>query len=170
MNDPSTSPTRKKRSILIRDYRPQDRAAFEALNRWWLEKWFAVEPYDAALFAAPEEKILLPGGAIYMAELDGEVAGTCSLVRMPEEEELAYELSKMGVFEPYSGLGIGRALTQHAIADAWRRGAGRVVIYSNTRLEAAIALYRSVGFTEVVMSNADKAKYRRGNIKLVLVL
>ncbi len=150
----------------ITPYTPADRDAFEQLNRWWVEKYFSVEPTDMVLFAEPERLIIEPGGAIFMARLHDESVGACALMRMSKEPGKVYELLKMGVAETMQGKGIGRGLLLHALADAGSRGADKVIIYSNTLLTSAITLYRSVGFVEAPLSKADRKRYQRVNIKL----
>ena len=46
-------------------WRPDLRAAFERLNREWIERWFAVEDADREMFADPEAQIVEPGGQIF---------------------------------------------------------------------------------------------------------
>ena len=99
-----------------------------------------------------------------MAEVDGESVGTCALMKCPYG---AYELAKMAVAPAAQGRGVGRALGEAAITRARALGAPRVELLSNTILEPALALYRSLGFVEVPLPKTD---YRRANIKMVLEL
>lgn len=146
----------------------RDRAAFRELNLAWIERWFAVEPRDRYELDEPEEHILDPGGAVFLAELTGdggpaEIVGACALMRDAD----SFKLAKMAVAPAARGLGIGRALA-HAVIDRARTlGATRVELYSNTVLVPAIALYRSLGFAEAPLPAND---FRRANIRMVLPL
>jgi ribosomal protein S18 acetylase RimI-like enzyme len=65
------------------------------------------------------------------------------------------------------GKGTGRRLAEAAVARARAMGAERVELFSNTVLEPAISLYRSLGFVEVSLDNAE---HMRSNIRMVLRL
>ena len=147
--------------------RADHRAAFRDLNLAWIERYFVVEPRDRHELEDPEHPILAGGGAIFMAEAqdgDAPVLGPCAIVVEPDG---ASELVKMAVHPDARGRGVGRLLGEAAIAAARARGAPRVELLSNTRLEPAIALYRALGFVEVPMPATE---YARANIKMVLPL
>ena len=155
----------------IRDYTrgsDSDRAAFRDLNLAWIEQHFAVEPRDHYELDEPDEHILDPGGCIFLADLlvDGaptEIVGACALMR----DRAGFKLAKMAVAPRARGLGIGRALAEAVIARARELGASELELYSNTVLEPAIALYRSLGFVEVPLPRND---FRRSNIRMLLSL
>ena len=63
----------------IVDYRPELAADFQRLNREWIERWFKLEPLDAAVLADPQGAILDGGGAVFFALIDGAAIGTCAL-------------------------------------------------------------------------------------------
>lgn len=151
-------------AVRIVDYEPRHRDHFRALNLAWITEYFAVEEPDRWQLDDPESHILRNGGHIFMAESDGEVLGTCALIR---EWDGSFELAKMAVAPSARGRGVGRALAEAAIAKARTLGASRVELLSNTVLEPAIRLYRSLGFVEVPLPATD---YRRANIKMALEL
>src|SRR4051794_9435354 len=62
-------------------YRPEWRGAFERLNREWIETWFTLEEADRETFRDPVGKILTPGGQIFFVVEEGEVVGTCAVLR-----------------------------------------------------------------------------------------
>ena len=150
--------------VRIVDYRPHHHESFRALNLAWITRYFSVEDADRQALDDPETGILHPGGAIFMAEVDGELVGTCALLKCADR---AYELAKMAVAPTAQGRGVGRALGEAAIVRARWLGASRVELLSNTLLAPALALYRSLGFVEVPLPRTD---YRRANIKMVLEL
>jgi len=153
-----------RHGVRVIDYLPHHHESFRALNLAWITKYFVVEDADRKALDDPENNILQPGGAIFMAEADGEVVGTCALMRCPDG---SYELAKMAVAPFAQGRGVGRALGEAAIARARSLGAPHVELLSNTVLAPALALYRSLGFAEVPLPRTD---YRRANIKMVLDL
>ena len=153
-----------RHDVHVIDYKPHHHESFRALNLAWITKYFAVEDADRKALDDPESNILQPGGAIFMAEFDGELVGTCALMKCADG---AYELAKMAVSPSTQGRGVGRALGEAAITRARSLGAPRVELLSNTILVPAIALYRSLGFVEVPLPRTD---YRRANIKMVLEL
>jgi GNAT superfamily N-acetyltransferase len=74
-----------------------------------------------------------------------------------------YELAKMAVTDAFQGKGIGKALIEHCIREAAALGAKTLILYSNTKLTAAINLYKKYGFTEIP---AGDSHYVRSNIKM----
>ena len=150
--------------IRLAPYAPEHRAAFRELNLEWISTYFEVEAEDRRVLDDPEREILAPGGAIVVA-LDGDVpVGTGALIATGPHE---YELAKMAVTERARGRGIGRAICQALIALARERGAHRVELLSHRSLDAALGLYRAVGFVEAPLGPAP---YRRANIRMVLDL
>lgn len=150
-------------TIQITDYRPEDQPWFENLNREWIEKYFRMEPVDLQILTQPEENIINTGGAILMARHQGSVLGTVGLRFV---EPGVYEFTKMSVAPAYRGSGIGKALSDAAIARARALGARKIVLYSNRKLEPAISLYRKLGFVEVPVDGP----YVRSDIKMELAL
>lgn len=144
-------------------YRPEHQPWFEKFNRTWIEKYFRMEPIDFEVLQNPEEYIINKGGAILMASYNKEMAGTVALKFV---EPGVYEFTKMAVEERFRGLKIGEALSVHAIKIANELRAHKIILYSNTILEPAIALYKKLGFTEIPLDGP----YKRSNIKMELVL
>jgi ribosomal protein S18 acetylase RimI-like enzyme len=149
--------------IAIRKYMPADQPWFERLNRAWIEQYFQMEPVDVMVLRDPEQFILDKGGKILMAVCDETVVGTVALKFV---EDGVYEFTKMAVDDHYRGRGIGLALAEAALDVAHLLEAKRVILYSNTRLKPAIALYRKIGFKEVPVD----AVYKRSDIKMELSL
>ncbi len=124
-------------------FRDEYAPAFDRLNRAWLSRYFTVEPLDEEYLSDPRGKILARGGEIFFALLDGTVVGTCAAT--PEGPE-SFELMKLGVTPEAQGRGVGRALVTRVLAYTRERGARRVVLWSASRLPAAVSLYQSLGF------------------------
>jgi N-acetylglutamate synthase-like GNAT family acetyltransferase len=105
------------------------------------------------------------GGAILMASHDGELVGTCALIR---HSGTVIELAKMAVDEAHQGRGIGRELCLRALDRARRLGATTVFLLTSPRLAAAIHLYRTVGFTETETAPVEHPGFRRRSIVMQL--
>lgn len=147
----------------IRIYEAKDQPAFESLNRQWIEKYFRMEAPDYEILENPDEYILGRGGNIFMAFWGDTTVGTVALKLVSSK---TFELTKMAVLETFRGKKVGRALAENAIAWAGRSGAEKIVLYSNTMLDAAIALYRNLGFKEIPVDGP----YERTNIKMELTI
>lgn len=147
--------------LQIKTFRSPDQPNFEALNRQWIEKYFRMEPLDYEILQDPAKHILQGGGNIFMAFWNGKPVGT---VAMKVLSPKTFELTKMAVHEDFRGKKIGRALAENAIAWAKDSGAEKIVLYSNTMLDSAIALYRNLGFQEIPVDGP----YQRTNIKMEL--
>ena len=142
------------------------RQLFRDLNVAWVQRWFTMEPADYEVLDYPQENIIDSGGAILMAKLDGEVVGTCALIKVNSH---LFELSKMAVAEKARGSGIGRQLGQAALEKARKLGAKKVKLYSNDILKPALRLYQKLGFQHVSL-DARAEKYARSNVKMEIDL
>lgn len=149
--------------LTILDYKPEHQPWFEKFNRDWIEEFFTLEPLDVKVLKNPDQYILATGGAIIMASVDKEIAGTVGLRYL---EPGVFEFTKMAVDKKYRGLKIGQALADAAISKAKALGVAKIILYSNTRQVPAIALYRKLGFVEI----HNDGLYERGNIKMELAL
>jgi ribosomal protein S18 acetylase RimI-like enzyme len=149
--------------IQITMYEPKYQPAFEALNKAWIEKYFWIEPIDVAVLQNPEENIIAPGGEILIALVDNQPVGVVALKRV---SETVLEFTKMAVDEKFQGRKIGEKLAIVAIATAKVMKATKIILYSNTKLVAAIQLYRKLGFVEVELDGP----YKRSDIKMELIL
>lgn len=115
---------------------------FVRLNRAWIEQYFSLEEADHELFKDPQ-KIVRDGGQILFAGLGDKIVGTCALVKKGKN---SLELAKMAVDEAYRDRGIGRKLMAAAVEAAIETGAEALVLETNSKLAAAVALYRKFGF------------------------
>ena len=154
--------------MIVRDYLPSDANAFRDLNLAWVEAFFTVEAEDRAQLDDPQKHILDKGGAILMAELDGAAVGTVGLV--PGHGVGVLELIKMSARSDLKGRGIGRALMDAAIAKARDMGATKIWLETNTKLEAALALYRKSGFRQLGGDEVTPTPYDRCDCQMLLEL
>lgn len=155
---------REQKAIEIIDYTSEFHDDFKRLNYEWIEKYFQLEEADHQSLCYPDEKILNPGGHIFMARHKGAIIGTCALIKINDN---TYELAKMAVTEQSKGKGVGWLLGQAAINKARELKAETVFLESNTILEPAINLYRKLGFRKVV---GQPSPYQRCNIQMELKL
>jgi len=128
-----------------------------------------VEAKDRKQLESPED-CLSQGGEIFFAliETEGsdsrgskvEVAGTCALYYV---EPGVYELAKMAVAPEFQGQGLSRRLMTATEQWAVRKGARKIILYSNDSLKPAMALYHSEGYQEIEMGPTD---YERCNIAM----
>jgi GNAT superfamily N-acetyltransferase len=152
--------------VVLRDYRAKDQPAFRQLNVDWIARYFTLEPADLKALDHPQEYILAPGGAILLAEIAGEVVGTCALLRMPETG--SYELAKMAVSPAVQGRQIGFLLGQAALQRVRELGGRRVYLESNSVLTPALNLYRKLGFQP--LAQPRPSPYARADVQMELLL
>jgi putative acetyltransferase len=134
---------REVRDIEIVPFAAEHGDAFYALNRAWLDAHGLYEPPDEPQLADPENEIIVPGGAVFIALRDGEVVGTSAVAPHGADE---VELLKLTVSESARGSGLGRRLVERCIEYARHTSARRMVLVSSTKLGAAVRLYESLGF------------------------
>ena len=138
---------------------------FARLNYAWIERYFSIEAEDTRVLGDPRTHILDPGGEIFFVLVDDEVAGT---VAMTPHAPGVFELAKMAVDPGWQGQRLGHRLMDACIEFAKHRGASEIVLVTNDRLDAALALYRSAGF-EALTTLSDR-RYARGNLQMRLRL
>jgi ribosomal protein S18 acetylase RimI-like enzyme len=151
-------------SIEIIDYAPAYQPDFERINKQWVEAFFSLEEFDRNQLGNPKEYILDKGGAILFAKEGKQILGTVGLVKAGDG---AFEMIKMGVSPEARGRGIGRLLGRAVLERARQLGGSKVVLYSNSKLEAALGLYRNLGFREIPLGCSQ---YGRCNVKMEIDL
>ncbi|HMG94256.1 MAG TPA: GNAT family N-acetyltransferase [Chryseolinea sp.] len=149
--------------ITMLDYTSFYQPWFEKLNRHWIEQYFWMEPIDVAVLQDPDGYIIKKGGAILMACVDEEIAGTVALKYV---EPGVYEFTKMAVDEKFQGQKVGLALAEAALQKAKSLGAEKIILYSSTKLIPALSLYRKLGFIEIPLDGP----YKRSDIKMQLII
>ena len=146
--------------IEIIPYSDDLKEAIKILNYEWLEKYFRVEQCDIQSLSNPKEEIIDKGGFIFYAKLNDEIVGTASLLKKTED---VFELGKMAVSEKAQGHKIGTLLLEHCLQFAKQKQIKTLILYSNTKLNSALHLYRKYGFLEIKL---DEGLYERANIKM----
>ncbi len=131
----------------IRPGRDEDAEGFISLiGTAWAEFPGCVMDVDGEM---PELRALAShfreaGGALWAAEQDGRLVGM--VATRPLREDQAYEICRMYVARECRGSGLARRLL--ALAEDHSRGAGaaRMVLWTDTRFEAAHRFYEKHGY------------------------
>ena len=155
-------------AIKIRPLRDEaDAIAFRTLNEEWIAQLFTIEPKDREVLESPEESVLRKGGHVFLVYAGDDAIGCAALIPLGSN---VYELSKMAVSPKRRGLGIGRKLIEHVIAEARNIGAKRLVLGSSTKLPNAVHLYESVGFLHVPPDKIPPLPYARTDVFMEMPL
>src|SRR5215472_4257741 len=88
-----------------------------------------------------------PKGALLLAEIDGETVG-CVAVRAIHATKFC-EMKRLFVRRSARGTGAGRALAEAAVADGRRMGYAAMRLDTLSTMQAALSLYRGLGFREI---------------------
>lgn len=134
---------------------------FIRLNEEWITGYFQLEDIDRKLAANPQ-KVIDDGGYIYSLVNNNEVVGVCALFN---EGNNVFELARMAVSPKHQGKGYGDKLLNACLSKAKEMKASKIYLVSNTKLEAAIALYKKHGFNTV--NQEQHPVYSRANITMV---
>ena len=91
-----------------------------------------------------------PNGALLLALVDGEVAGSCALRPLPESDYAdAAEMKRLFVRPMFRGFGLGRLLSEGILDAARMAGYQHVLLDTLDDMESARALYEELGFVEI---------------------
>lgn len=103
-----------------------------------------------------EELALLPGdysgprGALWLALVDGELAGCCALRPIDTVDyPNAAEMKRLYVRKAFRRFGLGRHLTEAALDAARSAGYHSVLLDTLDDMESARTLYAELGFEEI---------------------
>lgn len=131
---------------------------FIRLNEEWISTHFELEEVDHALAANPSQ-VIDNGGYIFSIISDKKVIGVCALFN---EGNGIYELARMVVSPSFQGKGLGAKLMRTCLDKLSIIDANKVYLVSNTRLGAAISLYKKHDFK--IVSQGQHPVYTRANI------
>ena len=101
--------------------------------------------FDQELAELPG-KYAPPSGRLFLAECDGKIAGCIALKKLGEVE---CEMKRLYVRPEFRGRHVGTALVDRLLAEA--RSMRYRAMYLDTiatRMQKAVAIYRSIGFVE----------------------
>ncbi len=111
-----------------------------------------------------EEKYGTPHGRLYLAIVDGSVAGCIGLRRI---DDGFCELKRLYVRPAFRGMHLGGMLVQRIFEDARAIGYGAILLDTLPFLETAIGMYRKYGFYEIPSYNnspMDNLVYMRRDL------
>lgn len=132
--------------------RPAGDADLPALLRLYLQfKPDAVTPDAATVASAWAAMQARDGLTVYVAEDEGVVAASCTLVLVPNLTSGArpYALIENVVTDAaHRRRGLGHAVLQTAIAAAWAAGCYKVMLLTGSKLESTLRFYRDAGFSQ----------------------
>ncbi len=148
--------------IEIIEYKEKYANDFKRLNLEWLEKYDLTELHDLEIINDPQSTILDTGGCIYLAKSGDEIVGTAALIK---EGDGMYELAKMAVTSSFQGKGISKLLIEKCLEAAKKFNAKKIMLYSNSQLTAAIALYKKYGFKHI---DASDSPFVTADVKMEL--
>lgn len=137
--------------ITVISYEKKYKPDFKRLNLYWLEKYGLTEQHDLDILDNPEEKIIIPGGCIFLALDNEKVIGTAGIAK---EHNRVYELVKMVVDPAYHGQGIGKKLLEHCLTEAKKMDAEKIFLFSNSQLTTALKMYEKYGFKNVAVTDS----------------
>lgn len=142
-------------------YKSEHKKFFTEINARWIEKYFEIEPYDFEQFDRSKEIFIDEDGYIFIGIIEEKPMASFALLKL---EDGIFELSKMAVSIEYLGQGYGNQLMKFCIDFAQKNRFLEIILYTHTKLESAVHLYRKFGFKELKLE--PNAPYKRANLKL----
>lgn len=107
------------------------------------------QQFDEELASLPGE-YAPPRGALFLASVDGEIAGCCALRPLDTADyPNAAEMKRLYVRKPFRNFGLGRQLAEATLDAAREAGYASVLLDTLDEMETARALYEELGFQEV---------------------
>ena len=109
----------------------------------------AYSPYVERIGARPRPMDddygeLVARGVLTVAERGGEPIGLVAL----EESDGRFEVDNLAVDPAHQGTGAGRALLEHAEAEALRAGFDSIHLFTHETMTESLSLYEAIGYVE----------------------
>jgi ribosomal protein S18 acetylase RimI-like enzyme len=145
MSIPEQEPGLRVREALVPEETPTVRELFNEYAAW-LDIDLGFQGFAEELASLPG-RYARPAGGIWLAVNGRDVAGCIALRPLGEGR---CELKRLYVRPAFRGRGVGRLLVERALASASEAGHRFVCLDTLPRMSAAISLYRSLGFKEIV--------------------
>lgn len=127
---------------LIQEYTDWCRARY-AHDRWFVDAAFGHQSLDAELRNLPAA-YGPPNGKTLLATVGDQIHGACAYRKLSDE---ICEMKRLFVPARFQGHGIGRRLGEAIMAAASADGYTLMRLDTASRLTEAIALYKSLGFS-----------------------
>ncbi len=151
----------KDNTIEIIEYDRKYKDAYINLNMRWLLEYDLLEEKDETIIKNVEKEILDKNGKVYLLRKNEEIIGAVGLHPLSDE---TVEILKLAVDSDFKGLGLGRKLMQKAIEESYNLGYKDIILYTNSKLKAAIGLYEKLGFKKIELGDSD---YEEVDIKMI---
>jgi ribosomal protein S18 acetylase RimI-like enzyme len=137
---------------LITPASPQELAAVRAIFQEYADSLgvdLCFQQFDEELASLPGE-YSAPRGALFLASVDGEIAGCCALRPLDTADyPNAAEMKRLYVRKPFRNFGLGRQLAEATLDAAREAGYASVLLDTLDEMETARALYEELGFREI---------------------
>lgn len=114
-------------------------------NAWFVDHYYTPEKWAALLDSLPAIHAA-PDGAALVARMEGKVVGCVMMQRI---DARTCEMKRMFVGPDGRGLGLGRRLAESIVRIAGERGYATMRLDTGRNHDAALSLYRSLGFQEI---------------------
>ena len=128
---------------------------FIDFNIEWLKSYFEVEPYDIDILENCEEQIINKGGFIFFGKKKNKIIGTFAFIKRKEN---LFELSKMAEKKEERGKGYGNKILEFTISFGEKNSWKEIYLYSSTKLENSIYLYKKYGYENDEIPNISTLK------------
>ncbi|MEJ8555221.1 GNAT family N-acetyltransferase [Tepidibacter sp. Z1-5] len=149
-------------TIEIIEYDRKYKDEYINLNMKWLLKYDLLEDKDEIIIQNVEREILDKNGKVYLLRTNKEeIIGTVGLRPISDK---TVEILKLAVDSNFKGLGLGRRLMEKAIEESYNLGYKNIALYTNSKLKAAIGLYKKLGFKKVAL---DDSHYEEVDMKMI---
>lgn len=150
----------------IIEYRENLKNYFIDLNKEWIFKYFGEMESDDFDTFNNTDKIVSNGGMILFAVNDNnDVLAVCMV--KPLNNDGVWELCKLAANNNIPHKGAGTAVFEASVKWAENHGAKKILILSNSKLKAAIHIYRKHNFKEIPIFDDE---YKRVDIAFELNL
>ncbi|WFD11331.1 GNAT family N-acetyltransferase [Tepidibacter hydrothermalis] len=147
--------------IEIIEYDRKYKDEYIKLNMRWLLEFDLLEEKDEVMIQNVEREILDKNGKVYLLKKDEKIIGT---VALKPSSHNTVEILKLAVDSDFKGLGLGSKLMEKAIKESYELGYKNIVLYTNSKLKAAIGLYEKLGFKKIAL---DDSHYEEVDIKMI---
>jgi ribosomal protein S18 acetylase RimI-like enzyme len=138
----------------IRRYQPADyQGVLFFLNSTLTEMGYTFLPDGKDADIRDLDRVYIKNrGSFHVIDNHGEIRGCVGVRKFSDE---IAELKRLYIAQECRGLGLGRALCLNAIEDARNFGYKSLRLDTTTKSQAALALFRKLGFYEIARYNAN---------------
>lgn len=149
--------------VQIVDFSPEFRDDFKRLNHEWMTAYFG-KSTDNHLDRP--ETIIEDGGYILFAQYEGQIVGTCAILK---ESNKRFEIADMSVTPEFRGRNIGKQLLSAAVEQVKKANAREIYLVTSSKLTVSVEMFKTYGFRETGF-DAEMSMYDATDIKMTLNL